>query len=99
MGNFNGDINGDGILDHVDLALLKQVVQAFKTMGADSPFIQGLTPDQLLMLDVTQDGQINYDDVVVLCQKLIHQPQMSEQGAAGDAIDRLTALRNRLNHS
>ncbi len=92
MANLNGDINGDGVLDHVDLDLLKQVVQEFKTFGAESSFIHNLSEQQLNALDVNKDGKIDYDDVVLLCQKLIHQPQMTTENSQ----DRFALLRQRL---
>lgn len=92
-----GDFNDDGVLDSMDLALLKSVVAEYKQFGESSPLIRSLVPEQLARLDVNGDGKINYDDVVALCKRLVDAPLPTtpEQVAADE---RFARLRAKLNH-
>jgi hypothetical protein len=92
-----GDFNDDGVLDSLDLALLKSIVAEYKQFGESSPIIRSLSAEQLARLDVNGDGKIDYDDVVALCKRLVDAPlPATPEQAAADA--RFARLRARLNH-
>lgn len=59
----HGDVDGDGKVDHSDLLILKHILQN-KSYGDD--ILATLSPEERARLDINQDGEVTYDDVVRL---------------------------------
>jgi len=84
----SGDFNKDGKVDSSDLALLRNLI----TQAGHSPnMLDRLPPEDRALLDVNQDGEINYDDVVALCQSLLKTSKEDAQEMA----DKFQAMRRR----
>jgi len=57
----NGDVNGDGIVDLIDVRLCAQIAQGYITG----------TPQQLTAADVDSDGDVDMDDVTILSEYIL----------------------------
>ena len=57
-----GDINGDGIIDILDMVRLVQIILE----TADEP-----SDDELSRADINQDGLVNIGDIISLVQLLL----------------------------
>ena len=86
-----GDINNDGKVDAEDLKLLREIIATLK----NSPgLIDQLPPEEKALLDVDGDGEINYDDVTALCDKVLKNPT-TERETASLLNEKFAALRAR----
>ena len=84
--SFEGDLDHNGTLDQQDLAFLRQLI-------CDNPEILNQLSDQeKACLDINHDGQINYDDIVALCGKIIQKDEKLPLHTS----DKLEHLRSKL---
>lgn len=84
-----GDLNQDGKLDSTDLQLLRNLLEQNEAMPG---LFEQLPPSLMARLDVNGDGQIDYNDVIELCQTILKQ----EGTIPRDITDKFTSLRNRI---
>ncbi len=83
-----GDIDGDGKVDHSDLLILKHILQN-KAYGDD--ILDMLSPQERARLDINQDGEVSYEDVVRLMKMIASNDEKNKALA-----DKFNALRARL---
>jgi len=68
-GTLMGDLNGDGVLDILDITRLIEIVTQ---IGDD------VTPDELAVLDINGDGAYNVLDVVILIENVLSMPGLAK---------------------
>jgi Ca2+-binding EF-hand superfamily protein len=87
--------NPEHSLGKDDLAVLRQIVKELQSESAYSPTAKQLNPEQLKWFDVNGDGQVDYDDVVALCQQIIsHSPEDLEHSLQDE--EKLNKLREKI---
>lgn len=84
MHNTN-DLNQDGMLNHQDLELLRQIILESPAM------LNHLSAAEKALLDINQDGALDYGDITALCQKIV---AMEMNGSAPS--EKLARLRSKL---
>jgi hypothetical protein len=84
-----GDLNQDGKLDSTDLQLLRNLLEQNEAMPG---LFDQLPPALMARLDVNGDGQIDYNDVIELCQTILKQ----ESSLPQDVTDKFASLRNKV---
>lgn len=82
------DFNKDGKVDSADLALLRNIIAQ---AGHSPDLLDRLPAEDRALLDVNHDGDINYDDVVALCQSMLQTSKEDAQSMA----DKFQALRSK----
>lgn len=65
-----GDITGDGVVDDVDIEILRMLCEGGETA---STLFNNLTPEQLAACDVTGDGFVNREDLLALCKNIVEK--------------------------
>ena len=85
--SLTGDLNNDGKVDAEDLKLLKQLLQED---GIPPEAFRQLSPEEQAVFDITGDGQVSYNDVIALTEKLM---QSTSPSAPSKILDRLQQLR------
>lgn len=72
-----GDLNGDGVLDILDITRLIEIVT---DTGED------VTPDELAVLDLNGDGAYNVLDVVILIEFVLDMPGLAKDAPVVEGV-------------
>lgn len=82
-----GDVTGDGVVDDVDIEILRMLCNSGDTAEA---LFRSLSPEQLAACDITGDGFVNREDLLALCKNIV------DKSPGKDFEDKLSKLRKKV---